>query len=292
MYPVKTYKLTAADGVALACEACGDPTNPPVILSHGGGQTRHTWSATAQILASEGWYAISYDHRGHGASDWSADKHYDFEHFADDMRRVASSCSQPPAVVGASLGGLSAMLCAGELDRSMFTSITLVDVTPSINAEGASQLGGFMRSNMLDGFVNLDAAADAISRYTGRPRKTDLSGLSKNLRLRGGRYYWHWDPNFFAPRTDGPFSPQRLLDAAAKIKLPVLLIRGRSSDVVTETEVEEFLRLIPHAEYVDVDKARHMVAGDRNDIFTEAVTGFLRKLQTDPRQIGLPEEGA
>jgi pimeloyl-ACP methyl ester carboxylesterase len=41
--------------------------------------------------------------------------------------------------------------------------------------------------------------------------------------------------------------------------------------------VEEFLQLIPHAEFVDVDKARHMVAGDRNDIFTAAVQEFLSR---------------
>ena len=93
------------------------------------------------------------------------------------------------------------------------------------------------------------------------------------------------------PRLNGPSTPDQLLSAAANINLPVLLIRGRSSDVVTEAEVEEFLRLIPHAEYVDVDKARHMVAGDRNDIFTEAVTGFLRKLQPDADAAGQPGAG-
>ena len=58
-----------------------------------------------------------------------------------------------------------------------------------------------------------------------------------------------------------------------------LLVRGRASDVVTEQEVAEFLQLIPHASYVDVDKARHMVAGDRNDIFTAAVIDFLTQLK-------------
>ena len=103
--------------------------------------------------------------------------------------------------------------------------------------------------------------------------------MRKNLRERDGRFYWHWDPLFFAPRKDGPSAPTALVDAAMQIKLPVLLVRGRASDVVTEKEVEDFLTLIPHAEYVDVDKARHMVAGERNDIFTEAVAEFLLRLR-------------
>ena len=62
---------------------------------------------------------------------------------------------------------------------------------------------------------------------------------------------------------------------ARRLGLPTLLVRGRLSDLVTEQEVAEFRELVPHAEYVDVADAAHMIAGDRNDVFTEAVVGFL-----------------
>ena len=272
-------EFAGEDGITLVADAWGDPCNPPVILAHGGGQTRHSWGGTAEVLAQQGWYAVAYDHRGHGESDWSPDSLYDIVHFALDMACLARSFSTPPVVVGASLGGMSAMLGAGEIEAGMFSAIVLVDVTPRLNHEGVMKIFEFMHEHIESGFGSLEEAADAVSKYTGRPRRADLAGLRKNLRERAGRFYWHWDPNFFAPRQNGPGASEQLLAAAANIKLPVLLIRGRSSDVVTETEVEEFLQLIPHAEYVDVDKARHMVAGDRNDIFTEAVTRFLRKLQ-------------
>ena len=35
--------------------------------------------------------------------------------------------------------------------------------------------------------------------------------------------------------------------------------------------------MVPHAEYVDVEDASHMVAGDRNDVFCEAVIDFLSR---------------
>jgi pimeloyl-ACP methyl ester carboxylesterase len=270
------------DGITLVADAWGDPGNPPVILAHGGGQTRHSWGGTAEVLAGQGWYAVAYDHRGHGESDWSPDSLYDTTHFALDMACLARAFPTPPVVVGASLGGMSAMLGAGEIEAGMFSAIVLVDVTPRLNHEGVMKIYDFMHEHIETGFDSLEQAADAVAKYTGRPRRTDLSGLRKNLRERDGRFYWHWDPNFFAPRE----GPDRLLDAAANIELPVLLIRGRSSDVVTDTEVEEFMQLIPHAEYVDVDKARHMVAGDRNDIFTGAVTAFLRKLPGAPTAAG------
>ena len=273
----KRFEFEGEDGLNLVAEAWGDPANPPVILSHGGGQTRHSWGGTAQSLAAEGWYAVAYDHRGHGESEWSQESLYDTAHFALDMACLARSFSQPPAVVGASLGGMAAMLGAGEIQRDIFSSIVLVDVTPRLNMEGVMRIFEFMHSNIETGFASLEEAAHAIASYTGRPRKGDLSGLRKNLRQRDGRYFWHWDPNFFAPREGGPAHPEQLVAAARQIELPVLLIRGRASDVVTEEQVEEFLQLIPHAEFVDVDKARHMVAGDRNDIFTAAVQEFLSR---------------
>ncbi len=273
------FEFAGEDGITLVADAYGDPDNPPVVLSHGGGQTRHSWGGTAQALAERGWYAVSYDHRGHGESEWSNEGLYDLAHFALDMACLARSFAQPPVIVGASLGGLSAMLGAGEIQQTMFRAIVLVDVTPNLNFDGVRRIFDFMHEHIESGFASLEEAAEAIARYTGRPRRSDTSGLRKNLRERDGRFYWHWDPNFFAPRKDGPQNPERVVAAARSISLPVLLIRGRASDVVTEEQVEEFLQLIPHAAYVDVEKARHMVAGDRNDIFTDAVLDFLQQLE-------------
>ena len=275
----KRFEFAGEDGINLAAEAWGDPKDPPVILSHGGGQTRHSWGGTAQALAERGWYAVAYDHRGHGESEWAEGGLYDLVHFSLDMACLARSFDRPPAVVGASLGGLAAMLGAGELEAGMFTAIVLVDVTPRLNRDGVQRIFDFMHAHMETGFASLEEAAEAVSRYTGRPRRNEHGGLRKNLRERDGRFYWHWDPEFFAPRQDGPQNPDRVIDAAARLAVPVLLVRGRASDVVTEQEVAEFLQLIPHASYVNVDKARHMVAGDRNDIFTAAVIDFLTQLK-------------
>jgi pimeloyl-ACP methyl ester carboxylesterase len=56
-------------------------------------------------------------------------------------------------------------------------------------------------------------------------------------------------------------------------------VRGQSSEVVREENVRAFLEAVPHAEYVDVTGAGHMVAGDRNDAFNDAVSDFLRRLR-------------
>ena len=59
--------------------------------------------------------------------------------------------------------------------------------------------------------------------------------------------------------------------------MPTLLVRGRESDVLSRQGVDEMLAMAPHAEFVDVSGAGHMVAGDRNDAFTAAVAEFLRR---------------
>ena len=56
---------------------------------------------------------------------------------------------------------------------------------------------------------------------------------------------------------------------------PVMLVRGRVSDLVSEAKADAFRARFPSIEYVDVSGAGHMVAGDRNDAFTEAVADFL-----------------
>ena len=77
---------------------------------------------------------------------------------------------------------------------------------------------------------------------------------------------------------DRKLMEESMLDAARNIKVPALLVRGGSSELVQEAHAREFLELVPHAEYVDVGGARHMVAGDANDHFSTAVIEFLGRL--------------
>jgi len=52
-------------------------------------------------------------------------------------------------------------------------------------------------------------------------------------------------------------------------------VRGGSSDIVSPQSADAFLELVPHARFVDVSGAGHMVAGDKNDVFAQAILSFL-----------------
>jgi pimeloyl-ACP methyl ester carboxylesterase len=273
--------IESPTGVTISADHwAGDGT--PVVLAHGGGQTRYSWGGTAAALARSGHQVVSMDLRGHGDSTWATDRNYTMEAFRDDALAVADWIGEPIAWVGASLGGMSGLHAVAARPVA-FDSLVLVDITPRPAKAGVNRILEFMGANAADGFGSLDEAADAIAAYQPhRPRPKDLSGLAKNLRLGDdGRWRWHWDPAFLDIRTGGASEHARdahhdaLADMARGLTLPTLLIRGRLSDLVTEDEVAEFLALVPHAAYVDVAGAGHMIAGDRNDIFTDAVTEFL-----------------
>lgn len=278
----RAVAYTGAAGVALVGDVWGDLQAPPVLLLHGGGQTRHAWAETAAALAKEGWCALALDQRGHGESDWAEDGDYTIDAFASDVRAVAAELSQPPVLVGASLGGMAGLITHGEMNQSL-AALVLVDITPRMELDGVQRIASFMIAH-LDGFASIDEAADAIGNYLPhRPRPTDLAGLAKNLRLRAdGRYYWHWDPGFLLGSRSVASSrnPQRLFEAARSIVAPTLLVRGKQSDMVSEAGAAEFLEAVPHARYVDVSNAAHMVVGDRNHVFSAAVIEFLRDLGT------------
>jgi pimeloyl-ACP methyl ester carboxylesterase len=262
------------------------------ILLHGGGQTRHAFAGTAMAIAAAGWTAFTVDQRGHGDSEWIDDGSYHLLDFAADAAKVADAVEQrfgmPPVLIGASLGGMAGMVAEGNAIKegkpSLFSALVLVDVTPRIDPDGAARIRDFMRAHAREGFASVEEAADVVAEYLPhRPRPRSTEGLRKNLRLRDdGRWRWHWDPHFFdgpKPVSHKPGDQVELrIESAKRLRLPVLLVRGGSSELVQEEHVREFMNLVPHAEFVDVADARHMVAGDRNDEFSTAILNFLNAL--------------
>jgi peroxiredoxin len=256
-----------------------------VVFLHGGGQTRFSWGGTAATVAERGWQAVTLDARGHGQSDWSQPGDYRLTSFALDLDAAIAELSSPPILVGASLGGLTSILLAGELHPGVVRGLVLVDIVPDMEPGGADRIQAFMAENSEVGFGSLEEVADAIAAYNPhRPRPSDLSGLQKNVRLREGRWYWHWDPKFIAGGAEYP--PHEINDvprleaavsAVESAGVPLMLIRGRVSDLVSEVKAEAFLARYPATEFVDVSGAGHMVAGDRNDAFTDAVVDFLER---------------
>ena len=280
------FEHVTATGVRLVGDAFGPTSGPAVVLRGGAGQTRQSWGATAARLGDVGYHAVAVDQRGHGDSSWVGDGDYEMARFVEDLVDLAHGFDSPPAVVGASLGGLAALIGTG-WRQLRIAALVLVDIAPRIELGGARRVLEFMAAHP-DGFDSLDSAVEVIAGYLPeRDRRPTKAGLDRVLRPDGDRWRWHWDPNVLGGiglilEGDDETAAARatevnslLLDAASRIDIPALLVRGRLSDVVTHEGAQEFLAAVPGAEFVDVSGAGHMVAGDRNDPFTDAVIEFL-----------------
>ena len=259
----------------------GDNMNPLVIMLHGGGQTRHSWKGVAAKIANLGFYVIAHDLRGHGESFWDSNGDYTFDAHRDDLVKIIQQLGKKANLVGASLGGMISLSLAGHEEESKHCSgLIMVDIGMRPNDEGSDRIVEFMRSGA-KGFASVEEAADAVSGYLPhRERPKDISGLKKNLRLKeDGRYFWHWDPLFLTDRTGmGEVREERfkqLENSAKRITVPTLLVQGALSDILTNKEKEEFLNAVPHAKLAEIQQATHMVVGDKNDIFAEAIVDFL-----------------
>jgi pimeloyl-ACP methyl ester carboxylesterase len=290
-HPVTGDAVTrlAGAGVELAASTWGDPSDPPVVFLHGAGQSRQAWAEVAGRVAANGWYAVAVDHRGHGDSEWPEGPDYDWHHFAGDATAIAGSFDRPPVMIGASLGGVAALLAQRVAPRQLYRALVLVDVTPRLEPEGVRRIVGFMAGHP-EGFASLEEASTVIAAYTGRPKPASPDGLRQVLRRHeDGRWRWHWDVRFLLGRVshddDGVASvvstdiAERLMTAGARaVKVPTLVVRGAQSDLVSPAAAREVLALIPGSRYVDVADASHMVAGDQNDRFGAAVVDFLTEL--------------
>jgi pimeloyl-ACP methyl ester carboxylesterase len=251
---------------------------PTILMLHGGGQNRHSWKNTGQILADAGFHVVALDSRGHGDSDRSPTANYSLETLTGDTLQVIYQIGRPVALIGASMGGLTSLPVAHEAGPELVTKLVLVDVVPRFEKSGSARIRDFMFSG-IDGFTSLEEAADAVAAYLPhRARPRSVEGLKKNLRLRDGKWFWHWDPAFLTAPDDDPFERAEMLEhAAINLEIPILLIRGKLSDVVSTEGVQDFLQKVPGAQFVELSDAGHTAAGDDNDAFTDAVVQFVRQ---------------
>lgn len=277
----KSERFPVAD-LSLAVETRNPGGSPTLVFAHGFGQTRGAWTAAADILAKSGCRCVTFDTRGHGESGRVPDGDYHMDQFADDLMRVAAAQPEPPILVGASMGGLLGIVIAGEVHPSPFRALVLVDITPRWETAGVERILAFMQAHP-DGFASYVDAAEQIATYLPQRKERKSEEQLRPLLREGddGRLRWHWDPALLGGvvQESERYQP-RLLAAATTIEVPVLLLSGARSDVVSRATVDEFLRAVPHAQHVELPQATHMVAGDANDAFTREVERFVQSMDS------------
>lgn len=269
-----------ADANRIVYDRFGAAEAEPVVLLHGGGQTRHSWRRVAEGLAAAGHAVIAPDLRGHGDSDPAPDGVYRYDRLVADLAALIAAAGGPATVVGASLGGKTALAAAPALGPTRVHGLVLVDAVPRSSEAGIRRVAAVLQSD--DGFASPQEAAESIARKRGEVAAADAGArLARNLRQRGGRWYWHYDPRFFDPAQGLGVAPalDLLESSARRVVVPTLLLRGEHSDVVDAAGAAALTALIPHAESAIVAQAGHLIAVERPDALLALLLPFLQRVR-------------
>ena len=164
----QTVEFSGVGGITLVADEWNRDADtaghPAILMLHGGGQNRHSWKNTGQILADSGYHVVALDSRGHGDSDRAPGADYAIETLTADVLLVLEKIDGPVVLIGASMGGLTGILVADSAGPDKVTGLVLVDVVPRYEKNGSARIRDFMLTN-LKGFGSLDEAADAVAAY-------------------------------------------------------------------------------------------------------------------------------
>ena len=273
--------FTVVDGRQVHYLEWGPSAAAPVLCLHGGGQTAYMYEEMGAVLGA-GHHLLAPDLPSHGDSDPME---------AMEREDIAATLSpllghfglERVVIVGASLGGIVAITLAARRPETV-AGIVLIDVGHRLEEEGVLRIIDFMSRN--DSFANLEEAAVAIADYLPHRKEVRASSLTRNLRQRpDGR--WEWKHSYGRrlrgeQGTDMARGWRRVLDGlaqdAAGLRCPVLVLRGATSDVLSDEGAEEVAALIPDARLATVVNAGHLAAGDNPESTVGLVASFLDEL--------------
>jgi pimeloyl-ACP methyl ester carboxylesterase len=249
---------------------------PPIVLLHGGHQSAHSWDLVSLHLA-QGYRVLALDQRGHGDSEWARDVAYSNHEMSLDAEAFIGAMGlRRPILIGHSMGGRNAMLLTRR-SPSLLGRLVIVDVGPELSDRGRAVIAGFVRDN--EEFDNLDHFVRNVQQYDPyRSREHIERTVKYNMMERAdGKFVSKCDAN---PRRLGVVrgvGPQEniTLEEARAFDLPVLLVRGEDSRILTAEAAERFRDALPRGTLVTVPKCGHNVHGQNTKGFIAAVSGFL-----------------
>lgn len=254
----------------------GSVTNPPLILLHGGNQSAHSWDLVSLHLA-ERFRVIALDQRGHGDSEWPRDCDSHFRSMADDVAALIDDMAlQSPLIMGHSMGGLVVLELLARGYR-MVRRAVLVDVAPQLSIEGSKLIGGFVRS-----LGEYDSIDDFVERVRQHDPYRPVSHIERTARYNllcriDGKYVTKHDTRRryidgvrVAVRADWP----QPVDPGS-IDIPILLVRGANSPVLTQDLAEQFVDRLSAGQLTVVDHSGHNVHSQNTVGFLNAVVPFL-----------------
>ena len=246
--------------------------DPELVLLHGGGQNAHTWDLVAMQL---GVPALAVDLPGHGHSYRREDRNYWPQENAVAVATVIEQlASGARCVVGMSLGGLTTIRLAATRP-DLVPRAVVVDVTPGVMAHHATRTRKQRGTTALIQGPRTYASRDdmigeAVRASPRRPASATRRGVLHNsYKLPDGTWTWRYDLG------DRAEDFTMLWDDVDAIAAPIMLVRGRESVFVPESDAVEFARRQPGARLEVVPGAGHSVQSDQPVALAGLIADFV-----------------
>jgi pimeloyl-ACP methyl ester carboxylesterase len=242
----------------------GNPAAPAVLCVHGLTRNGRDFDPLAEALADE-FHVICPDLPGRGKSDWLPHGAlYQPPTYVAALSHLLAALNKPVMWVGTSLGGICGMIMAGTTNTPI-TRMVLNDIGPHIPEAALKRIREYMTAapERFPTITALEAHLRNIHAPFGQLTDRQWYHLAKfSARpvpdLAGGAYALHYDPKITEPIRDTVPLDVDMWPFWDLIKIPILAIRGESSDLLTQ---ETFDRMKAEgAESLVVPNAGHAPA--------------------------------
>lgn len=278
----------AADGVRLhARDYAGDATRPPLVCLPGLTRNARDYAALADQLAGA-WRVLAVDLRGRGESGAAKDpaSYVPATYVADLQAMTAALGLGRFVVVGTSLGGLVALLLA-QAEPGRLAGAVLNDVGPEIEAAGLQRIRGYVgRPSSFPTWMHAARGVQEANRdvYPAWGIEDWLAMAKRLYRLTAsGKIVLDYDLKIAEPfRTADAAAPPDLWPALDALRaVPVLVVRGERSDVLSAATAQRMAAALPGAELVTVPGVGHAPTL-AEPIAAEALDRLLARVARNP----------
>ena len=268
--------VSSTDGLRLYARDQGPLTSDavPVVCLPGFARTSADFNSLAAHLANDPVRprrVLSVDYRGRGRSEWDKDwRRYDIRVELEDVLQVLVAAGIEEAIfVGTSRGGLITM-GLGALRPTLLRGVVLNDIGPVIEASGLARIRGYI--GKLPSPRRYEHAVEILKSVLGSqfPELGDAGWdvLARGTWLESGNgLVLAYDPKLMnaLASIDPAAPPPTLWPLFEALKhVPVLVLRGAHSDILSAATVEQMQAIHPSLEATTVPGQGHapLLEGD------------------------------
>lgn len=282
----KTVQCLSAAGLHyMAYKEWGDPHNPRVLICvHGLTRVSDDFDVLAQALGDT-YRVVCPDIVGRGKSGWLRDPHhYTVPQYVADIITLIARLDVPTVdFIGTSMGGLIGM-CLASMPDNPVGKLILNDIGPAMDSKALRRIGQYLSQTVT--FDTLDEATQfikSISLPFGPHTDAQWHKLATDVLVqdKNGKWTRDYDPGLAVPyqlmsSQDDKHNEALLWAVYDAIHCPTLLVRGKESDLLSESVARSMTQRGPRARLIELDGIGHaptFVQDDQIGIVREFLLG-------------------